>query len=319
MQTIVDDLKKLHAYLSTTRSTFTTKNSQTSDKTNSSSTATMDPKYANQMVTKTPASYVKYTGSTTKTVDELGTTVSKQEQSLSTLQSTSTTSEAETPKQHTSLYDIPSLNMNAMKSPFTKSQTASAVPTTPSSKMVTPPPAKTINTPPLGIPVAPEIKIPHSQTPAIQKSSTPEIHTSPASGIPKSPEPEIAQAASLLKAPTADTQKSVKPDLVTSAPEILTTIDPEVSKSLSALDRYLHGGYSGSNESGFLDLDSVWRAANTSIHPAALLELKRSARRRKRQSDGEFGPSLINSPSVCKGSVSTRGEPSIWPIDLESI
>ena len=301
MQTIVDDLKKLHAYLSTTRSTFTTKNPQTSGKTNTSSTATMDAKYANQMVTKTSASYVKYTGSTTKTVDELGTTVSKQEQPLSTLQSNSKTSEAETPKQHTSLYDIPSLNMNAMKSPFTKSQIASAstVPTTPSSKMVTQPPAKTINTPPLEIPVAPDIKRPHSQTPAIQKSSTPEVHTPPVSGIPKSPEPEIAQAASLLKAPTTDTQKSLKPDLVTSVPEILTTIDPEVSKSLSALDRYLHGGYSGSNESGFLDLDSVWRAANTSIHPAALLELKRSVRRRKRQSDGEFSPSFISSSSVC--------------------
>ena len=301
MQTIVDDLKKLHAYLSTTRSTFTTKNPQTSDKTNPSSTATMDPKYANQMATKTSASYVKYTGSTTKTVDELGTTVSKQEQSLSTLQSYSKTVEAETPKQHTSLYDTPSLNMNAMKSPFTKSQTASAstAPTTPSSKMVTPPPAKTINTPPLELPVAPEIKRPHSQASGIQKSSTPEILTSPATGIPKSTEPEIAQATSLLKAQTTDTQKSLQPDLVTSVPEILTTIDPEVSKSLSALDRYLHGGYSGSNESGFLDLDSVWRAANTSIHPAALLELKRSVRRRKRQSDGEFGPSFISSSSVC--------------------
>ena len=63
-----------------------------------------------------------------------------------------------------------------------------------------------------------------------------------------------------------------------------TTMDPEVSKSLSGLDRYIHGLW-GSNESGFLD--TVWREAQTTIHPETLLGLEPGSRRKKRQADGK--------------------------------
>ena len=63
-----------------------------------------------------------------------------------------------------------------------------------------------------------------------------------------------------------------------------TTMDPEVSKSLSGLDRYIHGLW-GSNQSGFLD--TVWREAQTTIHPETLLGLEPGSRRKKRQADGK--------------------------------
>ena len=199
MQTIVDDLKKLHSYISSTQSPLSARKPQTLVQTKPSVTVTTDVKAVTPSNSKTSISDVKYvTGSITKNLDEweFTTKTTGLDQFLTTVQAASQSSaskaivtETEKPIQQTLKYDTP-----------------------------------------------------------FWKTATP-----------------IAQ------------------------PEILTTtMDPEVSKSLSALDRYINGGYSGSNESGSLDFDTIWRGANTTIHPAALFKLKRSSRRRKRQTDGKY-------------------------------
>ena len=67
-------------------------------------------------------------------------------------------------------------------------------------------------------------------------------------------------------------------------PKKHSTFDPVVSKSLSNLDNYLHGL---SSDGGFQDLDSLWREANTTIHPESLMELVPGSRRKKRKADGK--------------------------------
>lgn len=93
--------------------------------------------------------------------------------------------------------------------------------------------------------------------------------------------------------PTSEAEISTSRSSDTSKPTTFSmpspfTTESVVSKSLPALDNYLHGKSEfNSNEGGYLDLNSIWRESNTTIHPGALLELERVRRRRRRQADGK--------------------------------
>ena len=61
------------------------------------------------------------------------------------------------------------------------------------------------------------------------------------------------------------------------------TIESVVSKSIFNLNTYVNGW---SSDIGYHDLDTLWRDANTTIHPETLMELVPGNRRKKREADG---------------------------------